>query len=308
MTNLPHNLYCCHTVGQVFGDWVKSIVSERVFSQEEIESCVEGCVNKLRKEYRSDRVPDIDLREQFLRWSYLYWAASTNALLFESVLKNDLDLQQFLKTILHNDKRISVCCIGGGPGSEVLGLAKWVEHQQLCPAELDVLVTDKFPDWRENWEAIQRRINTTVREDSSAHPNGLQLQIRGRFMRVDAEDSLQAIRIEGAFDIYTVSYLVSHIFSGSKLFHFNKFMRQVVSLASPGSKFIFIDRAAASNKWKGPIRAVAQQSGLELSEFWPVPALQEEPGEDNSYMLNQGFRLPSVPPGRDAFGVVGTKV
>ena len=308
MTNLPHRLNYFDIVGKAFGDWVDSITSEYAFSREDIKLHVKDFINRLQKEYRSNDVPDIPFSHQFIRWSYLCWATPPNALLFESVLKNDPDLQHFIGTLVQNHKRISVCCIGGGPGSEILGLAKWTELQQLNLPQLDVLVTDKFPEWQENWEAVQRLINTTMREGSSPQSKGLQLQIRGRFTQVDAEDSLQAIRIEGDFDIYIVSYLVSHIFSGSKLFQFNKFMRQVVSLARPESKFIFIDRAAAYDKWKGPIRAVAQQSGLELSEFCPVPSTQEEPGKDRSYMLDQGIYLPPVAQQRDAFWVVGTKV
>jgi hypothetical protein len=308
MTSLPESLYCFDIVGKVFGDWLNSITAQCEFTQEEIELRVNGCINKLRDEYFSNRVPDIPLSDQFLRWSYLYWAAPANALLFESVLKSDPGLQGFLGTLIQNHKKISVCCIGGGPGSEAIGLAKWTERQQLGQAQLDVLVTDKFPEWGKNWEAIQRHINTTLRKRQVAQSNALQLQVRGRFTHVDAENSSQANRIGEAFDLYTVSYLVSHIFSGSRLGQFNRFMRQVVSLARPGSKFVFIDRAASSDKWKGPIRAVAQRSGLKLSQFRQVPDVQKGPGENESYMLDQGFDLPPVAQQRDAFWVVGTKV
>ena len=308
MMNLPHSPYCFNIVEKAFGDWMNSITPRHAVNQERIKFRVEECIDKLRAEYFSNQVPDILFSDEFLRWSYLCWATPLNALLFENVLKNDTVLQQFLGTLAQNRKEISVCCIGGGPGSEVLGLVQWTKLHQLDLAQLNVLVTDKFSEWQENWEAVQQHINTTIRKPSAAQFNGSHLKVRGRFAQVDVENLSEASRIQGSFDLYIVSYVISHIFSFSGLGQFIKFICQVVSQARPGSKFIFVDRASGYEKWKWPIRAVAQQSGLALSEFRPVPGVQEDTREDNSYMLDQGFRLPSVPLTRDAFWVVGTKV
>ena len=309
MATLPYSLYCFDAVGKVFGDWVDSIASEYNLSQDEIECEVEASVSKLRDEYYSNQVPDIPFSDQFLRWSYVYWAAPANALLFESVLKNDPDLQEFLGALLQERKTISVCCIGGGPGSEVLGLAKWIERQQLGPTQLDVLVSDIFPEWGENWEALKQHINTAVGERPAGQSNASWLEVGGRFIKVDATGVSEAQKIGGAFDLYIASYLVSHIFSTQELHKFNQFMCEVVSKARLGSKFIFIDRAANSDMWKWPFRAIQRRSQLSLSGYRPVPDVQEEePGEGESSMSNQvkGL-LPLVKQG-NAFWVVGTKV
>ena len=72
------------------------------------------------REYRSQN-PQIDYRDPLCRLGYLYRHAAANATAFERGLNNSNLLANFSDA---GKQDLNVCAVGGGPGTELLGLAK----------------------------------------------------------------------------------------------------------------------------------------------------------------------------------------
>jgi hypothetical protein len=64
-----------------------------------------------------------------------------------------------------SQKRVKVCCIGGGPGSDILGVVKFLEQNDLDPPELDVTVLDYDPMWK----IVRRELIKTFEFDLRRH-------------------------------------------------------------------------------------------------------------------------------------------
>ena len=206
---------------------------------------------------------------------------------------------------------LNVCSIGGGPGSEVLGLAKWLERNSSEPVELNALVTDRFVEWKKTWSTLSDQINIAVSLGPRRNEMGNSLVVGGDFTQVDAKylTHMDRVRRRGQFDLYIGSYVLSHIFSQTDLHSFEKSMAKVVADAGNHSRFLFVDRAASADMWKMPVRKLADMARLELSEFLQVPPVKRDSKENEKdlgllYSTIGDLNRPSP----DAFWVTGIKV
>ncbi|XP_038075249.1 uncharacterized protein LOC119743014 [Patiria miniata] len=49
---------------------------------------------------------------------------------------------------------LNVCSVGGGPGSDLVGLTTFLEQSHVYPRMLNCLVLDLYPTWKRAWDAI----------------------------------------------------------------------------------------------------------------------------------------------------------
>ena len=310
MAHSEHSLHCFKVIGNAIDKSIKTEQATRKVNLQEISEEVAESVIAIRDEYFSNKVPNIPFDNPRFRQAYLYWAAPANALALESVLDLDIGLQQWINAQIAIQERLKVCCIGGGPGSEILGLAKWVERNSSGPLELCALVTDKFLDWGENWFILSEEINRAIAENYSKDSHGLPIIIKGNFAEVDVQniEHLARVKTDGNHDIYIMSYLLSHLFSNKALAVFNRFMTDVIKNASSGTRFIFVDRAANFDIWKKPVRQLAYMSGLKLSPSRQIPSYSEEDCEEEENLGSLFDKVGSLSRPSNAFWVTGTKV
>ena len=78
---------------------------------------IRGHIDKTTDEYWKDS-PEIQYEDPLCRLGYLYRHGAANATLFERVLKGSRELQTKLR---HSEQgSLSICSVGGGPGTELL--------------------------------------------------------------------------------------------------------------------------------------------------------------------------------------------
>ncbi|XP_038077760.1 uncharacterized protein LOC119745470 [Patiria miniata] len=54
-----------------------------------------------------------------------------------------------------NKKEIlKVCSIGGGPGSDLVGLTTFLRKKEIFPSSLECRVLDLYPNWKDTWDKI----------------------------------------------------------------------------------------------------------------------------------------------------------
>jgi hypothetical protein len=304
-------LYCFDVVGKVINPAILKMISETGLPRSAIVSQVSQHLETISKEYFKNRRPDIPFDDLLCRMAYLYGTMPINAHVVEVVFDTDSDLQKWFSGQVRNRKgAIKVCTLGGGPGTEILGLAKWIERQHSkTPIALSALVTDKFGAWSEDWLALRDQINRQLNSHYRTTGGVSPLTISGGFQQLDVESSATVGDWQSlcSQDIYMVSYLVSSIFN--RFDNLFDFMAELVKRVPNDSKFLFIDRASNHDKWKSPIRRLAK-CGLRLSEFHPtVSHTPYDAGEDTSDLGVIFTEIQKSPRLRwDAFWVVGTKV
>ena len=75
------------------------------------------------REHKRDE-PEIRYDDPLCRLGYLYTHAAANATLFEKVLGHSDELRGKIDGA--SQEALNVCSLGGGPGTELLGLAKYL--------------------------------------------------------------------------------------------------------------------------------------------------------------------------------------
>ena len=273
---------------------------------------VKEAIQRMRCEYYSGNRPEIPFGNLCYRSAYLYKYPPANALAVEAVLNDDAKNQRLISGLLTSKKRISLCCLGGGPGSEILGIAKWIERQRVEQIILDVLVTDKYREWDHEWKSLVRAVNSNRVQSPRSLPT-----ITGRFAQIDVEEppDTSYFGCVSGFDLYIVSYVISHIFTSKGLSRFGQFIDPLLSAAPKGAKFLFMDRGGVVNNpggvnWQESVRDLLSRPGMDVSA--PVGLTSRSPGDSRERKTDLGVlyeHLGEDPRlGWDIFWMVGTKV
>src|SRR4051794_5807361 len=71
-------------------------------------------------EWYSRRVPNLNYCQLVCRLAYLYIVAGANANAFKWILANDAELNEYVISISRQRRRINVCALGAGPGTELM--------------------------------------------------------------------------------------------------------------------------------------------------------------------------------------------
>ena len=273
-------------------------------------SQVKEAIRHMGDEYYSKKRPEIPFGDLVYKSAYLYEYAPANALAVEAVLTEDAKNQRLISSLFTSKQRISLCCLGGGPGSEIIGVAKWIVRQQLDTTQLEVFVTDKYPQWKDQWKSVQDTLNTYFLAGGVASAKRPPLVVSSGFAKVDVINPgfsrLPALR--WGFDLYIVSYVVSHIYTPKDLSRFSQFMRSVIDSAPKGSKFLFIDRR--EQDWRTSVVTLLDYPGIEISG--PYSSSSGSPGDPREEKTDLGvlYEGLDISPrlSWDIFWVVGTKV
>jgi len=82
------------------------------------------------------------------RFAYVYKYASAHADYLDGIIKRSPSIQE----VLNRDK-VSITCVGGGPGSDVLGFLKFFLERGDSP-HIKYRILDKEPAWEETWSDL----------------------------------------------------------------------------------------------------------------------------------------------------------
>ena len=273
---------------------------------------VEQAIQRMRCEYRNGDRPEIPFYNPVYRSAYLYQYAPANALAVEAVINHDAKNQRLISGLLTSQQHISLCCLGGGPGSEILGIAKWIERQRVEQVVLQVLVTDKYREWDHEWKSLVRAVNSIRVQSLGSLPT-----ITGEFAQIDVEDPSHAswFGYGPGFDLYIVSYVVSHIFTSEGLSRFGQFIDSLLAAAPKGAKFLFIDRGGVPNEagvvnWQKSVRDLLSCPEMDISG--PYSSSSDSPGDPREDKTDLGllYKELDIYPrlSWNIFWIVGTKV
>ena len=105
------------------------------------------------KEYYKP-APAIAYSDPLCRFGYLYMNVVVNATVFEKTVMSSVDLKAKIKET--GEGTLNVCSLGGGPGTELLGLSKYLLHRtsDTPPTKIVFNVIDNIHEWTETWHLM----------------------------------------------------------------------------------------------------------------------------------------------------------
>lgn len=162
----------------------------------------------------------IDYSEPTVRFAYLYRYVTCHS----NLVKDSLDLAK-LGGLIKKTNQLTISAIGGGPGTEILGVLKYVDNIKY-DGKLIFNLFDKEDAWSDSWGDIQSV-----------------LQCKNTITTIPfTKDFLQPVQTNAQnylkSDIFFLVYFLSELgYNG----HVAQFISDTVANAKQGAKIIYID-------------------------------------------------------------------
>jgi len=202
---------------------------------------------------------EIDYADPVTRFAYIYRYVTAHADYVCSLIGSTA-----LKKLLSAEK-LNVSCIGGGPGSDLVGVLKCVEQAGTKPT-LRFTLLDREATWSESWCDVDEKLSTSLKTNVNFQP-----------FDVTDPKSWESRRKYLNSDLFTLIYFVSETFCFRD--KAAKYYADLFRHAANGAYFLYIDNGHScfSNWFDG----LWKDRGIELIEGNTV-RITTDPQEERS--------------------------
>ncbi len=187
----------------------------------------------------------IDYSDPMKRFAYIFKYTVAHADYIMQLVRMS---QPVKKLFTRSD--VEVACLGGGPGSDLLGVLKFMIASG-SKSNLTCYIFDRERAWGDSWSRVAKKLNAPF----YMFPVFQQMDVTDSQTWASYQDYLQA-------DLFTLSYFMSEVWRiKSKA---EPFFQHCMGRAKKGSLFLFIDNN--SSQFYGWFDYLAEQNKLEKVE------------------------------------------
>jgi SAM-dependent methyltransferase len=198
-------------------------------NEQEKDAKIKNEIGNLTMEYKllTDRTkPCLDYRDPIRRFAYIYKYTVAHADYIMQIIRDHPGLSN-----LFSEDSVDVACLGGGPGSDFLGILKYMIAEE-SNSSLTCYIFDKERAWGDSWSRVAKRAQAPFR----TFPIFQQMDVTQQDTWESYNDYLDA-------DLFTLSYFVSEVWRFRS--EAEPFFDHCLSKAKPGSHVLFIDNYAS---------------------------------------------------------------
>jgi hypothetical protein len=231
------------TLNSVLNQAVADVCKDmRIGEYEAIEKIKEFLKNN-SDSYFSD-VTRLSYDDPLCRAAYIYTYVGAHADQFQIALTKFSELSEMILGKTQNGK-LNICSLGGGPGSELLGFAKFFDLARKDSQCLDVdfLLVDQKNEWDETWYALVKGLDCSYREKFGDSRRSWPLLVDRSFLSLNLTEKSDFEKYSSRFsdvDLFVLNYVVSELKNNLRSFY--SCLNILVEKSKPGAYFVFIDR------------------------------------------------------------------
>jgi hypothetical protein len=167
----------------------------------------------------------VDYSDYATKFAYIYKYVTCHANCVLQILKQNQG------TIKVQGSEVNLACLGVGPGSDVLGIIKYLNNgQKLNSFKLKFNLFDRDKTWEDYWEIISQKV-----KDSK----NIGFLPYHEFDILNPDNLSSNVDIFQKADIFTMSYFMSEVFTYCN--QPKEYFDKLFSQAKSGSYFLFID-------------------------------------------------------------------
>jgi hypothetical protein len=166
----------------------------------------------------------VDYRDPATRYVYLCCYVTSHA----NIVAYLIEKHDELGDLFDRDKA-QVTCVGGGPGSDLLGVLKYTDKTAKTP-NLKFFLYDREQAWSESWSDVDDKVGKTI--STYFQP----------FDVTDPTTWKQNAKYLGS-DLFTMIYFASEIHRLRDAAE--PFFQNLFDQASPGALFLYVDNASS---------------------------------------------------------------
>lgn len=206
--------------------------AQEKYGKDEVDAKIKASMAYLSKSYGKLTDParkPVDYRDPATRFAYVYKYVAAHGDYIVQLLA--LTQDKIGKIFLNAKTRVT--CVGGGPGSDILAVLKYLDDYKGTEDEVEKVtfyLLDKEQAWADTWTEL---------EDSFEAKVGL----NSYFQTMDVTDpeswTLQKKSLDS--DIFTISYFASEVYALDKDGVVSAFWASLFKNAKPGALFLYID-------------------------------------------------------------------
>jgi len=191
---------------------------------------------------------DIDYADPVTRFAYLYRYVTSHANIVFDAIKMSSEILKLLKS----SDAVQLTCIGGGPGSDFLGILKYLDQRDLTP-DLKCILFDKEEAWGECWMDVDDKLE-------SANVN-----ISTYYQPLDVTDPRSWKKHSKYLksQLFTMIYFASEVYS--KRAEADEFFKSLFSSIEKDSLVLYVDND--DNYFTDWITKLMKNGGLEITEL-----------------------------------------
>lgn len=197
-------------------------VDEAITAQIDYLSDVYGRLNK------ADRQP-VSYKDPATRFAYVFKYVASHGDYLVQVLEL---LSAKLQGPIFKTENVRVSCVGGGPGSDIIAILKYLDERKALEKvkKVTCYLLDREQAWADTWTELDDSFQTEL----LLHANFQPLDVTAPDSWAQQKKFLQA-------DMFTMSYFVSEVMSLDKNGVVTEFWQTLFKEAKPGAFFIYDD-------------------------------------------------------------------
>jgi hypothetical protein len=214
--------------------------------------------------------PNIDYNDPLCRLGYLFTHVGANATLFEKTIIKSSSLSSFISG--KSDQKVALCTVGGGPGTELLGLTKYLLVSEIVPSEVAFTVLDRVPEWGESWEFLADASQNLLKNSLGKCP-----VIQRGFYPMDAVNPQSYTDYAWLFervDIIIFNYLISE--NKVRLNEFEQTLSLMTQKVKEGCIFVVIDRLERQTSFREDMTELFKRSDLETLDELKISGVMDD--------------------------------
>jgi hypothetical protein len=220
----------------------------------------------------ADRSP-VDYKDPATRFAYVYKYVAAHGDYIVQILQS---LRDELGTAIFSKESVRISCIGGGPGSDIIAVLKYLsDYRKYEPAKkITCYLLDREQAWADTWTELDESLDMSIVLNANFQP-----------LDVTKPDSWQSQKKFLQADLFTMSYFVSEVLSLEKNGIIAKFWSQLFSGAKPGALFLYDDNHHSD--FNDYFDAQWKAAGLECiiaEEKRFIPRFSEQSSELGEYL------------------------
>lgn len=128
---------------------------------------------------------------------------------------------------------VKVACVGGGPGSDILGIAKFIETHEIANVALDITVLDKTAEW----SVVRTALVNTV--------GGIKITQKNQTLDMTTLDAWTDDWTFLDSDLFTFSFSLSEVWCYNQKKSVSGFIDKIISGSKKGALFVYLDNGGA---------------------------------------------------------------
>jgi hypothetical protein len=218
----------------------------------------------------------IDYRDPITRFAYLYRYVTSHANLVFSRIENSPELRS-----LFERDRLTATCIGGGPGSDFLGIVKYMMNNAIN-IPIRCFLYDREQVWGETWCDVDDKVGPAFKVATHFQP----------FDVTDCNTWAAHTKYLNS-DLFTMIYFMSEVYGVRD--KASSFFENLFNRAQSGSMFLYIDNNnGAFFGWFDELAAQANLISVAQGQGEMHLPVDEEKRDLDPYFTK--FGLPKLKP------------